>query len=378
MDATAFPPPNASRLNGTGKPLGIEVLTPAEIGPGQHRPYVVKGLIARRDHAIAMGQPGSGKSAFVPYVAYAVAQDRPVFGRRVAGGPVVYLAAEDGHGMKNRVRALMGRHGDAPDFHLIPMPLNLSDAKARDALADLIAEIEPVLVVVDTIAKAFPDMIENESWSMGPTVAKLRDLAGDTEAAVWSVHHVAKDGGTSPRGHGSLAGDADVTMLIEGSGAETRRVRLGKNRNGPDDITFSFEVVIDTLGMDDDGDPIIAPVATEAEGGRLFMAKHEGKLSDRNAVLLRLIRDIDPTIFKPVAPANGMAVLPALERQMLIRVLIVQGWFPEPFLRQNPQPTGETWGLSQEGQKMLYQALTTLKRRGFLNFNRPYIWMLGH
>ncbi len=103
------------------------VLTPAQCGIGDPRPYVIKGLIARGDHGQFIGQPGSGKSAVAPYAGYCIAVGMPFFGRRVRQGRVLYLAAEDGHGMKLRVRALCKRFGDTSDFLLGPESLNLMD-----------------------------------------------------------------------------------------------------------------------------------------------------------------------------------------------------------------------------------------------------------
>ncbi len=353
--------------------LLLEVLTPASISKEQARPYVMKGLIARGDHVVAMGQPGSGKSVVIPHIAYAVAQGTgTVFGRRVRGGPIIYVAAEDGHGMKNRVRALLQRHGDAPDFHLVPQAVDLmTDGLGRSALIELVATIKPVLIVLDTVGRSFPGLRENESDDMGKVVRAARELAEICSSAVISVHHVAKDSGMTPRGHGCLNGDADATLLIEGSGREVRTVRMGKNRNGSSDITFAFTIEVDDLGLDEDGDPITAPVAEEAvvdpDAGK---AQREAKLADKPALLLRALRNIDPRQIESVRPQPDMPMVQAVSRERLRSVLIAQGWFPD-----NEVCGGNK--LVKPGFATENNAFSALKRKGYINFDRKWIWLCG-
>jgi hypothetical protein len=313
-------------------PIRHRLLTPADIADEPTRPYVIKGLIARGDHAVIMGQPGSGKSVLAPHLAYAVAQGRQVLGRRVKSGTVLYISAEDPHGMKGRVRALMRRHGDAPSFYLFPAAPDLTNP---DDLAEIVQHVEtirPVLIVLDTLARAFPGLRENEAEDMGRVVKVARDLADICGSAVVTVHHVAKDAGTTPRGHGCLNGDLDITVLIEGTGREVRAVRLGKNRNGPSDATFAFEIDVEELGTDEDGDPITAPVAGEVDA-QAVRPSREDKLPDKPAMLLRTLRNIDPKQIEPVMPEPEMPIVSAVGRDALRTALIAGGWFPEGELR---------------------------------------------
>ncbi len=360
----------ASRQDG---PRNLQVLTPAEIGEEQARPYVIKGLIAQGDHAIAMGQPGSGKSVLAPHLAYAVAQGREVLGRRVKAGPVVYLAAEDGHGMKNRIRALYLRYGDAPDFHLIPEAVDLMTINQQHTeLEEIIQRIRPVLIVVDTIARSFPGLRENEAEDMGRVVRVARDLADICGAAVLNVHHVAKDAGTTPRGHGSLNGDADITLLVEGAGNDTRSLKLGKNRSGPSDITFAFDIVVEELGIDEDGDKITAPVLREAEA-QAAIKEAPARLNDQTKVMLREIRNMLDTKAEMVRPLPEMPLVRAVSRKAVRQHLIASGWFPDSVLLSIPGSQPE---LERRGMPAETKALTTLKSKGFLCFNREWVWLL--
>jgi putative DNA primase/helicase len=112
---------------------GLTILTPSDCEAALPRPYIVKGLIGRGDFGLIVGQPGAGKSVLGPHIAYAVAQGRSIFGRRVQQGVVLYIAAEDGAGLRVRVRGLRQRWGDAPDFRLIPDAVDLFPSTARTA-----------------------------------------------------------------------------------------------------------------------------------------------------------------------------------------------------------------------------------------------------
>ena len=136
---------------GSASPWTFRLLSPADCQRMPARPYVIKGLIGKGDHAVMFGQPSAGKSCLAPYLAYAVAQGRSVFGRRVNQGRVLYLAVEDGEGVAARVHALSRRFGDAPHFMLVPDALDLrseDDSGKRQEIELFIRYWRPTLTVV--------------------------------------------------------------------------------------------------------------------------------------------------------------------------------------------------------------------------------------
>ena len=202
--------------------------------------------------------------------ATAVAQGRKVLDRRVRQGVVLYIAAEDGPGMRLRVRALKQEHGDAPDFNLIDVAVDLMRPTENERLQELIEHIrrlQPVFIIIDTLAASFPGLKENQGdmEGMGRVIQLANELSSYVtgEAIVMVLSHppVSDDGRS--RGHGSLEGDGDVTMRIEGTRNEPRVVKLKKNRNGPSDISFTFELQTVVLGKDEDGDDVTAVMARE-------------------------------------------------------------------------------------------------------------------
>lgn len=245
----------------------LRVLTMAECASEPPPRYLWKGVCSRGDFAILYGPPGSGKSALAPRIAYAVAAGLPLFGRRTRQARVLYVAAENGGGLTTRVCAVKKVHGSVDGFFVAPDSVNLLHKPDRAELAAVIQEQDIGLVVLDTLAAAFPGLRENDSDAMGEAVGIIRRLTEANGAAVIVVHHGAKSGDRGPRGHGLLNGAADVTMEVfpPEAGSGPRRVILGKNRNGPSDLTFAFDVVAEEVGTDEDGGAVTAAMAREAE-----------------------------------------------------------------------------------------------------------------
>ncbi len=240
----------------------LRLLTPADCENAPSREYVVKGLLSEGDVACVFGPPGAGKSVLVPHIAYAVAQGRRAFGRRTKPGHVLYLAAEDALGMRRRVHALKLRHGDAPSFALLEGAGSLLDKPELDALLDVVAEQMPALIVLDTLAAAFPGFDENSAPDMGRVVKSARELA-ELGAAVVLIHHDTKAGTGTPRGHSILNGALDVAILLGRTSDGTIGGTLTKNRNGPAGNAIAFTIQTIEVGEDADGDVINAPTATE-------------------------------------------------------------------------------------------------------------------
>lgn len=242
-------------------PARLNFLTPDQCSAERSRGYVVKGVFAPGDVGMIFGQPGAGKSLIAPYLGYMVAQGETAFGMRTKAGKVFYVAAEDPHGLKGRVRALRRCHGPADNFTLVD---GVSDLLAPDSpdLAALEAAVEeqrPSLIFVDTLAMAFPGLEENDAAAMGHVVRVARDLA-KWGAAVVLIHHPPKAGGT-PRGHGLLNGALDVALSIERGEDGVIRGALTKNRNGTCDRDIAFTIAVEEDGVDEDGDRVTLPRA---------------------------------------------------------------------------------------------------------------------
>jgi hypothetical protein len=238
----------------------LSFLSPADCEAAPSRGYIVKGILAPRDVACIFGAPGAGKSLLAPFVGYSVARGEEAFGMRAKPGSVLYVASEDSHGMRGRVRALKEAHGDAPDFTLVEGVSDLLSPAAPDlkALLAAVKERKPALIFIDTLAMAFPGLEENDAKGMGRVVAVARTLT-EWGAAVVLIHHDTKAEGGTPRGHSVLNGALDVALHVKRGEGGIIRGTLTKNRNGTCERDIAFTIKTEDGGTDEDGDVIRLP-----------------------------------------------------------------------------------------------------------------------
>lgn len=276
---------------------GLTFLTPAECATLPARPYVIKGLLAQGDVAAIIGAPGAGKSLLAPRLGYAVAQGAEVFGRRTKAGGVMYVAAEDEHGMRARLSALRADHGEADAFHLVRGVSDLlSDKGQLKALRAEVKARRPALIFIDTLAVAFPGLEENSAEGMGRVVAAARSLAR-WGAAVVLIHHDTKAGDGLPRGHSLLNGALDVSLYLKRE-ADVVAFKPSKNRNGTTEQDFAFTIATRRLGTDEDGDPITTAICQEADATDL--PRKADKLPPAASAAYAHLRHLSPD-GKPVA-----------------------------------------------------------------------------
>lgn len=256
---------DASAAKDAPKPSTLTFLTPDDCESAHPRGYLIKGLFAPRDVACIFGAPGAGKSLIAPFLGYMVAQGQEAFQMRTKAGGVFYVAAEDPHGMRGRVKALKQAHGSAPDFKLVEGVTQLlapnADKTAPNLLelAEKVRADRPALIFIDTLAMAFPGLEENSAEAMGRVVAVSRLLTRWGAAAVL-IHHDTKSEGGTPRGHSILNGALDVALHVKRDDeAGIIRGKLTKNRNGTCNRDIAFTIATENGGMDEDGEPITLP-----------------------------------------------------------------------------------------------------------------------
>lgn len=266
----------------------LRFLTPGDCAAAPSRGYVVKGLLAPGDVACIFGAPGAGKSLISPHLGYMVAQGRQAFGMRTKPGTVFYVAAEDPHGMRGRVSALNLRHGDAVSFKLVEGVSDILVKESPDLLAlyQAIKQQKPSLVFIDTLAMAFPGLEENSAEEMGRVVAIARKLASHG-SAVALIHHDTKSQGPTPRGHSLLNGALDVALqLFPKDESGIVRGKLTKNRNGSCDRDIAFRIAVETMGFDEDGDPVTFALVDELAPGD---APRKAKLTPSERAALAIL-----------------------------------------------------------------------------------------
>lgn len=278
------PSPVASRLS---------FLTPDECDASDTREYLIKNMVSRGDVGCIFGAPGAGKSLAGPFLGYMVALGKEAFGMRTRQGKVFYVAAEDHHGMKGRVKALKREHGSTDAFKLVGGISRLLPAagekRAPDlqALLDAVEAQRPDLIFIDTLAVAFGSFDENSAEPMNQIVRIARALT-TWGAAVVLIHHDTKSESGTPRGHSVLNGALDMALHVKKEAeAGIIKGKLTKNRNGSCERDMAFTISADSFGFDDDGDPMTFPLCNPLVG----VPKKDKKLSKAQRAALVVLED---------------------------------------------------------------------------------------
>jgi hypothetical protein len=223
-------------------------------GPG----YLVKGLLQRRSYAVGYGAPGEGKTFIFLDLAYHIAAGLPWMGHKVHGGLVLYLAYEGTGGMVKRAQALRHKYGhkDVP-LYIASASFNLREKDGRQALGAIIAELpaKPVLIVVDTLARALMGGDENSAQDVGAFNSAVAALIDATGACVTVIHHSGKNKQAGARGSSALLGAIDTELEVDGG-----RVTASKQRDVEMGEPTGFKLTPVIVGLDEDGDELTSCV----------------------------------------------------------------------------------------------------------------------
>jgi hypothetical protein len=265
--ATSAPsaPSNAAPRSGT-RTIN-DLADDRDIGPG----YAIKGVLQRASYAEVFGAPGEGKTFIALDMAYAVASGLPWMGRKVHAGPVLYLAYEGQGGLKKRAKALLQKYGAKPvPLYVESAAFNLRELAGRAALGAVLATLpeKPVLVVIDTLARALMGGDENSAQDVGSFNTAVAALIANTGACVMIVHHSGKDKSKGARGSSALQGAIDTEIEVD-SGQVIPRKQRDVELLPP--IGFKLRPVL--VGVDSDGDEltscVVEPASVIALNGRL-------------------------------------------------------------------------------------------------------------
>ena len=164
--------------------------------------WLVKRLLPKSGIAFFFGSSGLAKTFLALEIGLRVSRGEPVDGRTAQEAGVIYIAAEDANGVRQRVKAWVSRCSDHGAFQLIPEPPNLRDeAVMAELLATIGAAAEEMdadgtplgLLVLDTLSKAAPGADQNASADMGEVMARLEAISVKFNCLVLVVAHPPKD-----------------------------------------------------------------------------------------------------------------------------------------------------------------------------------------
>lgn len=164
--------------------------------------YLVDGLLVSGSATLVSAREKAGKGLFLIDLAYCIATGTPFLDRAVMEGPVIYLALEENAAtLQRRLQARDKGRGGYPlylvraDGSVEGQEFRLDREEGIRALLELIADIQPVMVIIDPLREAHSGR-ENESDEMSPRLRAIRSVSHQTNTAVVVSHHTGKVSGT--------------------------------------------------------------------------------------------------------------------------------------------------------------------------------------
>jgi hypothetical protein len=286
------------RHHGRANGRELELIRFADMHPQLDARWVVKGLFASEQISVVFGEAGCGKTFLALDLALHVAAGREWFGRKVRQGAVVYVAAEAGRGIFNRVAAWRIEHGvngqDIP-FGAIPSPIDLCHPSGDlDTLIQAIRSAalgSIALIVIDTVSRALAGGNENGPDDMGALVQSVDRLRDELGCHLLLIHHCGKEPKLGARGHSLLKAavdtEAEVVRYEKGSVAT-----VTKQRDGIPGDPIAFRLRAVELGRDEDGDPVTSCIIEPTEAPPLNGRTGKIRLSSAQARALELLGEV--------------------------------------------------------------------------------------
>lgn len=190
--------------------------------------FLVHDLVTSNELQIIAAPPRAGKSLLSLGLVEAVASGKEFLGRPTQQGDVIYVNCEDGDSkLKERVLA-QGWYAGIPVHWLTEF--NLSE---WDKLLEVCEEIQPKLLVIDTLTSVRSDDTDENSSKVANLLKPLKQAAKRLNMAVILVHHTKKlnvqnltevDVFDTMRGSGVIRSESrGAIVLAEVANNETRR-----------------------------------------------------------------------------------------------------------------------------------------------------------
>jgi hypothetical protein len=241
------------------------------------REVLIEGLLDCGALSLMFGPSGCGKTFFALDLAVHIASGMPWRGRTVHQGAVVYVAAEGGYGMLDRLTAFSCKYGTDPKdvpLYVIPEPIDLCHSDGDVDL--LLGHLDNLpkdqtlrLIHIDTASRALAGGNENSPDHMGVLIKRCDKLRAKTGAHVMLLHHTGKDTSHGARGHSSLraAVDTEIELTWDKEG-QSGFATVTKQRDSRTEGSFAFKLAEVDVDMRANGDPITSCVLVPIEQGR--------------------------------------------------------------------------------------------------------------
>jgi AAA domain len=149
--------------------------------------WLVPDLLPLNELILLAASPRAGKSLLAMHLAYSVASGQNFLDRPVIQGNVIYVQCEDSE-TKTKQRAIAQGWGEG-------LPIYWLDKFKLSELSELIElcnELDPRLIVLDTLSRVRDDGNSESSAEMSRVLEPLQELARDMNCCIVPIHHTGK------------------------------------------------------------------------------------------------------------------------------------------------------------------------------------------
>jgi hypothetical protein len=340
----------------------------ADMSTVSHKQWLVHHLLALGETSTFYGEPGSGKSVLVEDIALHVAAGMDWHGRKMKRAAVLYVALERAAVVARRALAFGIEHdlvAERLPFRMVRGPLDFRDpnvaADILGALNDLAGRYrcEAGLLIVDTVSRALCGGDENSPKDMGSLIANLGRIQGAIDIHLALTHHQPAEK-ERMRGHGALLGAMDTTIHITKTAAG-RLAEVVKSSDHEEGQRIAFSLKSTTIGQDEHGDPITAPVVVE-EALAGIAPKKKAELPAAAKVAINALQEaVDDLGVIPPASSH----IPAM-----VKAVTMQQWRDYAYrlgVSGSDEPASR--------QKAFNRAMAALQSAHAIGVWEPHVWV---
>ena len=211
-------------------PKGRHRFAPMSWGDIESMPpprWLIDGMLPETGLSMLAGTYGAYKSFIALALALDLATGRDTLGVRpqeeeLKPRTVLYVAGEGAFGLRQRIAAYCTRFEVQPHemhhFNLVAASPRLMDYADLGDFVEQCEDIEPALLIIDTLARASVGADENSAGDMGVVMSRLEELKEGWGCNVLAVHHFGADK-KGPRGSTTMAAAMDTVLFASREGA---------------------------------------------------------------------------------------------------------------------------------------------------------------
>lgn len=153
----------------------------------EYTDWLVSDILTTNELFLLAAGPRAGKSLLAMTLAKAVATGERFLDRPVLKGPVIYVRKEDGDSKTKEREMAQGWDRGLPVAWLKKFKLS-----ELPHLRELAEEIQPRLIVIDTLSRVKDSMVSESSAEMSQLLEPLQEMAEELDCCILLVHHTGK------------------------------------------------------------------------------------------------------------------------------------------------------------------------------------------